>query len=89
MRENGVLEEMGRMREEWTERRKREKNYGTRHDKGTKLICPRNEKEMFGKEDIGNVTFIEWMLILGGMLKQWVESEKIVDGIENVILEKG
>jgi hypothetical protein len=88
MIENGVGEKMKRMRKEWNERRKREKDCGRRDKEGIELTCSSNEKEMFGKEDIANVIFIEWQLIPDEEKKKWAESEKIVDVIESVILEK-
>jgi hypothetical protein len=79
---------MERMRKKWNEWRNTEKDCGVRGEEGTKLTCSRSEKEMFGKEDIGNVIFIERMLIPDEENEKWVKSEKRVDVIENVILEK-
>jgi hypothetical protein len=57
-------------------------------EKGIELICSRNEKERLGKEDVANVIFIELMLIPFKEEKKWAESEKIVDVIEILMLEK-
>jgi hypothetical protein len=88
MREMGVFEEMKKMRKEWNEKRKREKDCGMTDEEGIELSCSRNEKEMLGKEDIANVILIEYRLIPVQKKKQWVESEKIADLIESLMLEK-
>jgi hypothetical protein len=79
---------MKRMRKEWNARRCGGKECGVKDEEEIEFTCSRNEKEMLGKGDIANVIFIEWLLIPSWEKKQWVESEKIVDVIESLILEK-
>jgi hypothetical protein len=80
-------EEMKRTRWEWDGRRKREKYWREPYGEGIKLTSSKNEKEMPEEEDIANVIYLEWILIDIEDVKEWVESEEIVDVIESVILE--